>query len=182
MRNPGSVATMPNNIVPLVATEAKRALYDYCWEAGHLCSYLKALAEDAAVRLRSLRRTPPEKEFRDALGELLRQKLDQMEDVLLEATMLRRIAHEVRQFFRCCLASNRTPDELIDGLRDDSDMREEVVNLLLSRIGPPAAEPERLFLHRMLSGDDDLRALLAAMSGGTGEGNTVGSEAKNERC
>ena len=83
-----------------------------------------------------------------------------MKGLNIEASLLKRTTSEFSRFLTCCLNSNRTPEELLDGLRDDLEMRDEVVGLLVSRIGASETTDVRLLLDRMLSGDGDLMRLL----------------------
>ena len=99
--------------------------------------------------------------FNQQLPELLASKLNQMPDVTMDNHVFDKLTSEMYKFLLCSLASNRSSDEIILGLQSDTEMREEVVGLLISKIElKTSLDNQRIFLDRILSGDEDLRALL----------------------
>ena len=99
--------------------------------------------------------------FKQQIPEFLAYKLNQMSDVTMNGNVFDKLTSEMYKFLSCSLASNRTPDEIIFGLQSDTEMREEVIDLLISKIElKTSLDNQRIFLDRILSGDEDLRALL----------------------
>ena len=145
----------------LVAREVEENITDFCWTAGYFYSALRGL-----TRIwwhQSKTPIPPIREFRfsEELHTVLYQKLDRMQDIELSPPMFDRLSEELSNLFKCSFASVRTPDEIIEELREDSEMRAEVVEMVLSETGETSnRRDQRLFLQRMLSGDEDLRVLL----------------------
>ena len=84
-----------------------------------------------------------------------------MPDVTINSYVFGKLTNEMYKLLACSLAGNRSPDEIIFGLQSDTEMREEVIELLISEIKTNSSlDSQRTFLNRLLSGDDDLRTLL----------------------
>ncbi|MFC1734941.1 hypothetical protein ACFL1X_02420 [Candidatus Hydrogenedentota bacterium] len=149
-----------DDILPKLSSEMKQSVYDVSWMSGYLAAHARKYFDDGIWNVNAVAPVCPPENFRDGMTRLLREKLDRMKDLTLDADLLKRITEEFLRFFTCCLNSNRTPEELIDGLRNDREMRDEVVEMLISRVGSSEAPDERLFLERILSGDDDMLRLL----------------------
>ncbi|MCK4823565.1 hypothetical protein KA005_47880 [bacterium] len=133
----------------------------YSFELGSTIGHLNSLAKKVRIKFNKVYVLPPRQEFKQQLPELLAPKLKKMPDVTMEPQVFGKLTNEMVKLFSCSLASSRTPDEIILGLQSDAEMRNEVVELLISRIKTNTSlDSQRTFLHRILSGDDDLRALL----------------------
>ena len=131
------------------------------FELGSTIGHLNSLANKVRIKFNKVYVSPPHQEFKQQLPELLASKLKKTPDVTITPHVFDKLATEMVKLFSCSLASNRTPDEIILGLQSDTEMRNEVVELLISRIKTKTSlDSQRTFLHRILSGDDDLRVLL----------------------
>ncbi|MBF0252952.1 MAG: hypothetical protein HQL29_03965 [Candidatus Omnitrophica bacterium] len=74
---------------------------------------------------------------------------------------LEKISKEVFELIRCSLASDRTPDEIYEGLKDDPEMREEVIAMLIKGAEAGITEKkQKVLLEGIFSGDEDLKVLL----------------------
>ena len=111
--------------------ELTKCVYDYCWMSGYLSSRLNVYLRGQMKPAPPKKKVSPKENFDEELGNVLRDRLDHMNEVFLDDKTLKSITNEFRQFLACSLTANRTSDEVIDGLRDDLEMREEVVDFLL---------------------------------------------------
>lgn len=133
----------------------------YSFELGSTIGHIDSLANKVRIQFNKIYVSPPNQEFKKQLPELLTSKLKKMPDVTIMPRTFDRLTNEMTKLFSCSLASNRTPDEIIFGLKSDIEMRNEVVELLISRIKTKKSlDSQRIFLQRILSGDNDLQALL----------------------
>jgi len=141
----------------------------YLWEEAKGCSFelgyvvgrLNTSATDYWAKFEKAYFRPDNQKLKQQLPELLASKLNQMPDVTINSHVFDKLTNEIYKLLSCSLAGNRSPDEIIFGLQSDTDMREEVVELLVSEIKSNSSlDSQRTFLNRLLSGDDDLRALL----------------------
>jgi len=141
----------------------------YIWEDTKSCSFelgytigeLNNLAVNYWEKINKVYFSPNPQKFKQQLPEFLASKLNQMPDVTMKSHVFDKLTNEMYKFLSCSLAGNRTPDEIIFGLQSDTEMRNEVVELLLSKINlKTSLDNQRVFLNRILSGDDDLRVLL----------------------
>lgn len=133
----------------------------YSFELGSTVGHLNSLANKVRIKFNKVYVSPPHQEFKQQLPELLASKLKKMSDVTIKPHVFDKLTTEMVKLFSCSLASNRTPEEIILGLQSDTEMRNEVVELLISRIKTKTSlDSQRTFLQRILSGDDDLRVLL----------------------
>ena len=131
------------------------------FELGYAIGELNNLAVNYWEKFKKAYFPPNNQKFKQKLPELLAFKLSQMSDVTMNGNVFDKLTSEMYKFLSCSLASNRTPDEIIFGLQSDTEMREEVVELLVSKIELKTyLNDQRIFLNRLLSGDEDLRALL----------------------
>ena len=131
------------------------------FELGYTIGQLNNLAVNSWEKFKKTYFPPNPQKFKQQLPELLASKVSQMSDVTMNGNVFDKLTSEMYKFLSCSLASNRTPDEIIFGLQSDSEMREEVVDLLISKIeSKTSLDNQRIFLDRILSGDEDLRALL----------------------
>jgi hypothetical protein len=133
----------------------------YSFELGSTIGHVDSLVNKVRIKFNEVYVSPPHQKFKQQLSELLVSKVKKMPDVTMKPHVFDKLTNEMVKLISCSLASNRTPDEIILGLQTDIEMRNEVVELLISRINTKTSlESQRTFLHRILSGDDDLRALL----------------------
>ena len=141
----------------------------YIWEDTKSCSFelgytigeLNNLAVNYWEKFKKAYFPANPQKFKQQLPELLVSKLNQMPDVTINSHVFEKLTNEMYKLLSCSLASNRTPDEIIFGLQSDTEMRNEVVELLISEIKSNSSlGSQRTFLNRLLSGDDDLRTLL----------------------
>jgi len=133
----------------------------YSFELGSTLGHLNRLAHKVRTQFNHVSVSPPPKAFKQQLLGLLADKCNKMPDVTMTPKVFDELTNEMMSLLSCSLAANRTPDEIILGLQSDPDMRNEVVDLVLSRVKTKTSlDSQRIFLNRILSGDDDLRALL----------------------
>ena len=141
----------------------------YIWEDTKSCSFelgytigeLNNLAVNYWEKFKKAYFPANPQKFKQQLPELLASKLNQMPDITMDSLIFDKLTNEMYKLLSCSLASNRSPDEIIFGLQSDTEMREEVVELLVSKIKSNSSlDNQRTFLNRLLSGDDDLRTLL----------------------
>jgi hypothetical protein len=133
----------------------------YSFELGFTIAYIDSLAVKVWRKINNGYLLPPHQEFKKQLPELLTSKLKTMPDITMQPPVFDKLTRELVKLFSCSMASNRTPDEIIFGLKSDIEMRNEVVELLISRINTKTSlNSQQIFLHKILSGDDDLRVLL----------------------
>ncbi|MFC1676648.1 hypothetical protein ACFL3G_06250 [Planctomycetota bacterium] len=131
------------------------------FELGYTIGQLNNLAINYWGKFKKAYFPANPQKFNQQLPELLASKLNQMPDVTMDNQVFDKLTSEMYKFLSCSLASNRSPDEIILGLQSDTEMREEVVDLLISKIElKTSLDNQRIFLDRILSGDEDLRALL----------------------
>ena len=105
--------------------------------------------------------SPNQQNFKQQLHELLASKYKKMPDVTMTCRVFDKLSDEIYKLLSCSMASNRTPNEIIFGLQSDTEMRNEVVELLISGIDSKTSfDHQRTFINKILSGDDDLRVLL----------------------
>jgi len=136
-------------------------LIAYSFELGSTIGHIDSLANKVRIQFNKVYVSTPHHEFKQQLPELLAYKLKKMPDVTMKPPVFDKLTNELVKLFSCSMASNRTPDEIILGLQSDIEMRNEVVELLISRINSKTSlNSQQIFLHRILSGDDELRALL----------------------
>ena len=153
--------TLFDKAATFLRQEVRESLIDLCGEAGYASGVLITRTRRYWSELLPTGQTPEQPAFDLQLSELLRTQLQNSEDIAFPQSTLDALAAELFEFLTCSLASNRTANEIIDGLRDDTDMRSEVVALVLSATGISSYhEEQRAFLERTLSGDDGLRKLL----------------------
>jgi hypothetical protein len=134
---------------------------DYSFELGFTIAYIDSLAAKAWRKINNVHVLPPHQKFKSQLPELLASKLKKMPDVTIKPHAFDKLTNEMVKLFSCSLAGNRTPDEIILALKSDIEMRNEVVELLIAAVKTKnSIDGQRIFLQRILSGDDDLRALL----------------------
>ena len=101
------------------------------------------------------------KTFEEELEELLICKKDEMPDVKISDKIFKKLSNELYKLLSCSLVSNRTPDEIVTGLKDDITMRKEVVDLVINETkAEVSCNEQRVFLDRIFSGDNDLKVLL----------------------
>ena len=118
-----------------------------CWKNLH--SFLPPLPEEK------------EDKFEQELTQLLALKRQGMLDLEVPDNEFDELTIRMGRLFLTSLASNRTPDEIIEGLQEDAEMREEVIELLLSETNVPVSyQAQRAFLLKLLSGDEDFKSLL----------------------
>lgn len=141
----------------------------YIWEDTKSCSFelgytigeLNNLAVNYWEKFKKAYFRPNQQKFKQQLPELLVSKLNQMPDVTMDRLIFDKLTNEMYKLLSCSLAGNRSPNEIISGLQSDTEMRNEVVELLVSEIKSNSSlGSQRTFLNRLLSGDDDLRILL----------------------
>ena len=141
----------------------------YLWEEAKGCSFelgyavgrLNTSATDYWDRFEKAYTLNGYQKFKQQLPEFLAFKLSQMPDVTLNSYVFDKLTNEMYKLLTCSLAGNSSPDEIILGLQSDTEMREEVVELLVSKIKSKSSlNDQRTFLNRILSGDEDLRVLL----------------------
>ena len=151
---------MKPNIIE-IKTYLKEDAINCSFELGWTVSWLNDAAHNSWDRFKNLSIRQDNSKFKQQLTTLLSSKLNEMTDLKITDIASEKMNIEMHRLLACSLASNRTPDEIISGLRSDAEMRSEVVDLLISRIKPKTAiNNQRLFLNRVLSGDNDLLALL----------------------
>ena len=110
-----------------------------------------------------------EEKFIDELDALLDDKLSTMDNVKISDPVFSVMKKELYDFMLCSLASERTPDEIVEGLDSDKEMKDEVVAMLVTKVEKKTwKKNQKIFFDRMLSGDDDLKALLNAQEEKTG--------------
>ncbi len=104
---------------------------------------------------------PVEAKFVDEVNKYLSSKVSAFEGVKLSKGDFDKLSKEVFELLRCSLASNRTPEEIFEGLRDDPEMRAEVLEMLIGRtkVGLSVRKQNDL-LEDIFSGDEELRVLL----------------------
>lgn len=141
----------------------------YIWEDTKSCSFelgytigeLNNLAVNYWEKFKKAYFPPDQQKFKQQLPELLVSKLNQMPDVTINSHVFEKLTNEMYKLLSCSLAGNRSPNEIIFGLQSDTEMRNEVVELLVSEIKSNSSlGSQRTFLNRLLSGDDELRILL----------------------
>ena len=141
----------------------------YLWEEAKGCSFelgytvgeLNNLAVNYWEKFKKAYFPANPQKFKQQLPELLVSKLNEMPDVTINSHVFDKLTNEMYKLLFCSLAGNRSPNEIIFGLQSDTEMRNEVVELLVSEIKSDSSlDSQRTFLNRLLSGDDDLRALL----------------------
>jgi len=141
----------------------------YIWEDTISCSFelgctigeLNNLAVNYWEKFKKAYFPTDQQKFKQQLPELLVSKLNQMPDVTINSHVFEKLTNEMYKLLSCSLAGNRSPDEIIFGLQSDTEMRNEVVELLVSEIKSNSSlGSQRTFLNRLLSGDDELRILL----------------------
>jgi len=141
----------------------------YIWEDTKSCSFelgytigeLNNLAVNYWGKFKKAYFPSDQQKFKQQLPELLVSKLNQMPDVTMDSHVFDKLTNEMYKLLSCSLAGNRSPDEIVFGLQSDTEMRNEVVELLVSEIKLNSSlGSQRTFLNRILSGDEDLRALL----------------------
>lgn len=141
----------------------------YIWEDTISCSFelgytigeLNNLAVNYWEKFKKAYFPPDQQKFKQQLPELLVSKLNQMPDVTINSHVFEKLTNEMYKLLSCSLAGNRSPNEIIFGLQSDTEMRNEVVELLVSEIKSNSSlGSQRTFLNRLLSGDDELRILL----------------------
>ncbi|MBF0105682.1 MAG: hypothetical protein HQM16_10190 [Deltaproteobacteria bacterium] len=104
--------------------------------------------------------------FEKKLKELLVAKAAKYSELGISGKDLKRLSAEMTQCLLYSLTSRRTPEEIINALRDDLEMRDEVVEMILSRsTGSEATRQTRVFLNILFSGDRDLLSLLNSQKG-----------------
>jgi hypothetical protein len=146
---------------------------DYLWkdavdgafDLGATVAYLKICGSIYWVEAsRLIFNLPEEKEklkFKDQLQNLLEKKFNEMSSLKISKPVFSKMGNEMHTLLLCSLASQRSPDEIIDGLENDPEMREEVINLLISKVKRKTSqEHQRIFFDKIFSGDVGLRKLL----------------------
>ena len=133
------------------------------FELGYAIGQLNNLAVNYWGKFKKAYFLPRPQKFKQQLSEILASKLNQMPDVTMNSLIFDKLTNEMYKLLSCSLASNRSPDEIIFGLQSDTEMRNEVVELLISKIELiTSLDNQRTYLDRILSGDgdEDLRVLL----------------------
>ena len=131
------------------------------FELGYAIGELNNLAVNYWEKFRKAYFPSNDQKFKQQLPEFLVFKLSQMPDVTMNSLVFDKLTNEMYKLLTCSLAGNRSPDEIIFGLQSDTEMREEVVELLVSKIKSKSSlDNQRTFSNRILSGDEDLRVLL----------------------
>ncbi|MBF0254621.1 MAG: hypothetical protein HQL11_05825 [Candidatus Omnitrophica bacterium] len=99
--------------------------------------------------------------FRQELQIYLIKKWGTMFDGILRDEEFEKLTNQIFRLLQTSLASNRTADEIVNGLREDPQMRGEVVQLVIHEAKlKEAIQKSRIFLNRIFGGDEDLRDLL----------------------
>ena len=142
-----------------LAEESRMSLSDFCWTAGRITAFIR-LQSNKLPRLTFPLKYDFQERFDEQLRELLLVKFPLPKDKIPEDQSFEIIVQELSSFFKCCFTSDRTPDELVDALRDDAEMKEEIIELIMSNNGIERSQHNTLFLQQVLSGDDDVRFLL----------------------
>jgi len=114
----------------------------YIWEDTISCSFelgytigeLNNLAVNYWEKFKKAYFPTDQQKFKQQLPELLVSKLNQMPDVTINSHVFEKLTNEMYKLLSCSLAGNRSPDEIIFGLQSDTEMRNEVVELLVSEI------------------------------------------------
>ena len=131
------------------------------YDLGSTFAYLKQGALFCRKRVDAFLSPPDRTTFKDELNGLLRSRLSQTNDLDIQRSDYRRLLNELHKLFLCLLASNRTPEEIFHGLKDDFEMRNEVIEMLIKRSRVKASrQTQRSFLNWLLSGDERFGALL----------------------
>ena len=154
--------TLSHKLAAFFKEEARSSIADSCEAVGFATGFVISRIHRYWNGSHPVPRVSKQRRFDQELSELLQAKLHDMDDTAFPAMALAMLSAELFKLFACALASNRTPNEIADGLSDDAEMRSEVISLILSEGGAPAyQEEQRVFLQRLLSGDHDLRILLS---------------------
>ena len=99
--------------------------------------------------------------FKDELKALIKSKIKEMPYLDMDGKLLNKLNNELHALLQCSLASQRTPDEIVDGLKSDFEMRNEVIELILSRVKLRTSKSnQRVLLENILSGDRHFRKTL----------------------
>ena len=152
---------LSHKVAAFFKEEARRSIPDSCESAGFVAGVVISRVRRLWNGSHPGPRASKQRRFDQELSELLQAKFRDMDDTAFPATALDILSAELFKLLACALTSNRTPNEVVDGLRDDAEMRSEVISLILSESAEPAyQEQQRVFLQRLLSGDRDLRILL----------------------
>lgn len=137
--------------------DAIRSSYELGWMFG----YLNEAAGRYRERINSLFFPDEAVTFKEELSKLLRSKLKATDRVEAHSPEFRNLSRELYKLLLCSFASNRTPEEICTGLKDDAEMRAEVIELLIKKSKCKVSrDRKRSFLNRILSGDQNFRTLL----------------------
>ena len=151
---------MKPNIIK-IKTYLKEDAINCSFELGWTVAWLNDTAHSCWDKFKNISIKKDNLKFKQQLTTLLSSKLNEMTDLKITDIASEKMNIEMHKLLTCSLASNRTPDEIISGLRSDAEMRNEVVELLISKIKlKTSLDSQRIFLNRILSGDNDLLALL----------------------
>jgi hypothetical protein len=146
----------------------KKDLFDGSYELGVTVSDIKTRAVNGWAELKKVIRDITEEKalkFKDELFLLLDLKLKEMMPLKISEAVFGKMRVELCNLLLCSLASERTPDEIIDGLADDPEMRKEVVSLLVNKVKRKKyLDNQHKYFDEILSGDDDLRRVLNAQT------------------
>ena len=147
-----------------IKQDAINGTHEFVWIIGFMYDSVTAYWEN--ISKKSSKNVPSKmqntkKRFKQELGELLICKKDTMQDIEITDEVFDRLNNELYKLLSCSLTSKRTADEIATGLQDDISMRNEVVDMVVNETKTEVScNQQRLFLNRMLSGDNDLRVLL----------------------
>jgi len=155
----GSISTF-DQVTTFLGSHARECVSDISWGTGYASGTLKNRALGLWDKVRQIRQPREKRSFKDELAEVLLAKQQAMGDITFPLATLDAITRELFKILACSLASERTPNEIIDGLRDDAEMRGELKNLVVSATGLGYYQEQLIFLDRILSGDPELRELL----------------------
>ena len=150
------MASTIGNLTERIWERTQQGLFEWAYTVGRINRF--AANSWNVLKKAYLPREP--KPFKQELPALLAAKLSEMPDVTIDSRAFSKLAEELYKLLACSLASNRTPDEIISGLQADAEMRDEVVKMLIK--SRRTLKGQKAFLNAILSGDEDLRALLNA--------------------
>ena len=137
--------------------EAAESSYDLGW----MFEYLKQAAIRYHERVNAYVFPAETVTFKGEIDALLRASLKKSDTCRLSEQDYLRLLNEFHKLLTCSLASNRTPEEIYSGLKDDKEMREEVIEMLIKRMKlKTAREKQKILLDNILSGESDFGALL----------------------
>ncbi len=148
---------MVNRWKNFLIDDLKRGMF----ETGLIIGKIKSSADKILDTGHAPEARKPEAGLDDEIKDHLTERSLSLIDKKLSKSDHEKISKQLFELLRCSLASERTPDEIFEGLRDDAEMRSEVVEMLINEASASLSKKkQRALLDGIFSGDEELRTML----------------------